>query len=45
MHVSGAGYAENIIRYGAESRDRVDLFTFVACPRRACADNNLSVTR
>jgi hypothetical protein len=45
MHLSGAVYAENIIRYGAESRDCVDLFTFVASPRRACADNDLSVTR
>ncbi len=34
MHLFGAVYAENLIRYGAESRDCVDLFTFAASPPR-----------
>jgi adenosine deaminase len=50
MHLSGAVYAEDMVRYGAENRDCVDLFTFAASPppcmpgqrplREALIDNN-----
>lgn len=32
MHLTGAVYAENIVRYGASSGDCVDVFTFVSSP-------------
>lgn len=32
MHLSGAVYAEDMVRYGAASGDCVDVFTFVSSP-------------
>ncbi len=50
MHLSGAVYAEDMVRYGAQNGDCVDLFTFAASPppcmpgqrplRDAISDNN-----
>ena len=50
MHLTGAVYAENIVRYGAESGDCVDVLTFVSSAppctfgqrpiRDALSDNN-----